>query len=208
MCQITEGKCNDKFKVETAPLLKLFVTSTGIVNGFHNVPIDWIAVRSSDDLSPDLPWAAIFENYDRNEAAWACAKARVAEFFTEAEAKTLVEYLQRTDPEGAPSMEPVELPVPRWLAPTEEWIAGTDIGFTFPLSDRADYGLPFRVKGYCRFNGRLLIREEKSGFVVYMDEVPVSTPFANRGAGETWMSHLLANSTKTKKDACQGVPNS
>jgi hypothetical protein len=47
------------------------------------------------------------------------------------------------------------------------------------------------VEGYCRFNGRLLIREEKSGFVVYMGEVPVSNPFADRGAGETWMSHFL-----------------
>jgi hypothetical protein len=120
--QITKGKRNmTKFReVETAAqrdMPKLFyVNSTGIVNGFHNVEIDWIAVRSSDDFNADLPWEAIFENYDRDDAGWEGAKARVVEFFTEAEAKTLVEYLQRTDPEGAPSMEPVKLPVPGWLA--------------------------------------------------------------------------------------------
>ena len=32
------------------------------------------------------------------------------------QAKALVEYLERTDPEGAPIMEPVKLPVPAWLA--------------------------------------------------------------------------------------------
>jgi hypothetical protein len=91
-------------------------------------------------------------------------------------------------------MEPVKLPVPGWLLCTEEWIGAIGAGngdFSFPLSDRDDYDLPFRVDGYCCLIGRLLIREEKSGgFVVYKDETPISTPFADCSAAKAWMSHL------------------
>jgi hypothetical protein len=187
----------DETEVESTPLAdvpKLFyVRSTGIVNGFHNVPIDWFAVRSADDLNPDPPWVAIIEGYEPGGPGYWREKAAVAEMFSEGEARILVDYLQRTDPEGAPIMEPVKLPVPGWLLCTEEWIgAAANAGFSFPLSDRNDYGLPFRVDGYCRLTGRLLIREEKSGgFVVYMDEVPISTPFADCSAAKAWMSYLL-----------------
>ena len=185
-------------EVESTPrgdVPKLFyVGSTGVVNGFHHVPIDWFAVRSSDDLNSDLPWAAMIEGYEpgSRETEYLRVKDRVAEMFSEAEAKILVDYLKRTDPEGAPIMEPVKLPVPDWLVPTEEWIAATDAGLSFPLSDRDDCGLPFRVDGYCRLTGRLLIREEKNGgFIVYKEETPISTPFVDREEAEEWMSHLL-----------------
>ena len=79
-----------------------------------------------------------------------------------------------------------------WMHHTEEWIASTDAGLSFPLTDRDDCGLPFRVDGYCRLTGRLLIREEKNGgFIVYKDETPISTPFVDREEAEEWMSHLL-----------------
>ena len=69
-----------------ADVPKLFtVRSTGIVNGFHDVPIDWLALRSFDDLSPDLPWEAIIKGYDAADPA-KYAMAWVAETFTEAEA--------------------------------------------------------------------------------------------------------------------------
>jgi hypothetical protein len=174
-----------------ADVPKLFeVTSTGIVNGFHNVPIDWFAVRSSDDL--DLPWAAMIEDCEPAESRYGSVKAALAEMFTEEEAKILVDYLARTDPDGAPIMEPVEMPVFGWIMSTEEWICAGNNGFSFPLADRDDYGLPFQVKGYCHPNGRLLIREVKSGeFVVYKDEMPISTPFGDCLAAEAWISHLL-----------------
>jgi hypothetical protein len=173
-----------------APKL-FYVTSTGIVNGFHNVPIDWFAVRSSGDRDPNLPWAAMIEGYKPGlgETKYWSAKEGVAEMFTEAEAKVLVEYLRNTDPEGAAFMEPIDLPV-HSLCSTEEWVGATDGRIIFLLSDR--HGLPFPVRGYCRLSGRLLIREEKSGgFVVYKDEVPISTPFADCPAAEAWISHLL-----------------
>ena len=175
-----------------ADVPKLFtVRSTGIVNGFHDVPIDWLALRSFDDLSPDLPWEAIIKGYDAADPA-KYAMAWVAETFTEAEAKALVEYLERTDPEGGPIMEPVNLPVPAWLVSTEEWVGAGCNGFIFPLSDRKDHGLPFQVSGYCRLEDRILIREEKSGgFVLYRDGTPISTPFADRAAAEAWKGHLL-----------------
>jgi hypothetical protein len=47
-------------------------------------------------------------------------------------------------------MEPVKMPVPAWLIPTEEWIGAGCGGITFPISDQQDHGLPFTVKGYCR----------------------------------------------------------
>jgi hypothetical protein len=169
-----------------------YVSSTGIVNGFHDVPIDWIALRSPDDLSLDLPWAAIIKGYDAANPATRRPMHRVAEMFTEPEARGLVEYLERTNPEGAPIMEPVELPVPTWLVSTEEWVGACDNRFIFRLSDQKDYGLPFQVGGYCRLAARILIREEKSaGFVVYSDGTPISTPFADRGAAEAWKGHLL-----------------
>lgn len=194
-----ENQMQNVTKVEPRPQAdapKLFyVTSAGTVNGFRNVPIDWFAVRSSDDLIPDPPWAALIKGYEPglSEAEYGRVKERLAEMFTEVEANILVDYLKRTDPEGAPIMEPVELPVRSRLMSTEEWIGvATNPGFSFPLSDRNDYGLPFRVNGYCRLTGRLLIREEKSGeFVVYKDKMPISTPFADRNAAEAWISRLL-----------------
>jgi hypothetical protein len=112
--------------------------------------------------------------------------------FSEGEAKMLVDYLERTGgPEGAPIIKPVKWPVPAGLTCLEEWIAAGNGGFSFPLSDRDDYDLPFRVDGYCCLIG-LLIREEKSGgFVVYKDERPISRPFADRCEAEAWKSQLL-----------------
>jgi hypothetical protein len=175
-----------------ADVPKLFyVTSTGIVNGYHNVPIDWFAVRGFDELGPDLPWAAIIESYDPNDPYHWRTKDRVAEMFTEDEAEALVQYLERTDPDGAPFVEPVKLPIP-WSMPTEEWAAVTDNRIIFPLDPDNGYSLSFPVKGYCRIAGRPLMREKNSGaFVVYMDGTPVSTPFADREKAEEWMSHLL-----------------
>jgi hypothetical protein len=155
-----------------ADVPKLFtVWSTGIANGFH-MPIEWIAFRQFYHLSPDLPWAAIIEGYDAaNPPKY--AMSGVAEMFTEAEAKVLVEYLERTDPEGAPIMEPVELPVPSSLISAEAWVGAGLKGFIFLLSDQKyynqkDYGLPFQVGGFCRLKRKILIHEEKSGggFVV------------------------------------------
>jgi hypothetical protein len=119
--------------------------------------------------------------------------AWVAETFTEAEAKALVEYLERTDPEGAPIMEPVKLPVPAWLVSTESWVGAGLNGFIFSLTDQKDHGLPFQVWGYCRLEGsRILIHEgKKDGFVVYRDGTPISTPFSDRAAAEAWKGHLL-----------------
>jgi hypothetical protein len=46
-----------------------YVTSTGIVNGYHDVPIDWYAVRGFDKLGADLPLPAIIKDYDPNGRA-------------------------------------------------------------------------------------------------------------------------------------------
>jgi hypothetical protein len=69
---------------------KLFyVNSTGIVNGRRDVPIDWFAVRGFDDLDPGLPWAAMIDGY-KPGLDYPLVKDRVAELFTEAEARMLV----------------------------------------------------------------------------------------------------------------------
>jgi hypothetical protein len=179
-----------------ADVPKLFsVWTTGIVNGFH-LPIEWIAFRHYYDVSPNMPWAAIIEGYDAaNPPLY--AMSGVAEKFTEAEASALVEYLKRTDPEGAPITEPVELPISCSFVSAESWVGAGCKGFIFSLSkqkhyNQEDYGLPFEVGGFCRLKRKILIREEKSGgFVVYMDGTSISTPFADLAAAEAWKVHML-----------------
>ena len=202
-------------EVESTPLAdvpkRFSVGSMATVNGFHDVPIDWFAVRSDDELNPDLPWAAMIEGYEPGFGAtkygYGRVKMAVVEMFSEEEAKMLVDYLERTGgPEGAPIMKPVIWPVPAGLTCLEEWIGAGNGGFSFPLSDRDDYDLPFRVDGYCRLIG-LLIREEKSGgFVVYKDEVPISTPFADCSAAKAWMSHLSDEPPRRQGDDIDDIP--
>jgi len=182
-------------KIETNTQAKVpelfYVWSTGIVNGYYNVPIEWFACRSHNGITPDLPWSALIEGYDP-KADKDYPKNAVAEMFTEFEAKALVDYLERTDPEGAPIMGAVKLPVPGWLISMQDWSAMSDGRIIFSLSDNEGYSLPFSVGGYCRLAGRRLIREEKSGeFAVYKDETRITTLFSDRGAAEAWASKLL-----------------
>jgi hypothetical protein len=176
-------------------LPKLFtVTSAGNVNGFHNVKISWFANRDrTEDVWPDLPWTAMISGPDGGYTKYA-----IQEFFTAAEAMALVEYLKRIDPdpEAAPVMELVRLPVDNCLVSFTDWVeTGDDHGMVFPLDSKGDSELPLKVSGYCNLNGRLAVIERDGGFVVGAQRegftVSISRPFSNRGAAEEWMRHVL-----------------
>jgi hypothetical protein len=179
-------------KTTQVDLPKLFtVTSTGIVNGFHDVKVLWFANRPWAGVWPDLPWAAM----TLGEEPSGYTKAAIQEFFTETEARALVEYLKRTDPEGAPMMEMVRLPIGSSM-PILEW-AGDESdghGVVFPLDPKSDSGLPVKVFGYCNFNGRLVVIEDDGAFLVCRRRrgttESISTPFANRAVAEAWMRHV------------------
>jgi hypothetical protein len=141
---------------------------------------------------PDLPWAAMTSG----EEPSGYTKAAIQEFFTEAEAMALVEYLKRTNTEGVPMMEMVRFPVESSM-PILEW-AGDERdghGVVFPLDPKGDSGLPVKVFGYCNFNGRLAVIEDGGAFVVCRRRrgitESISTPFSNRAAAEAWMRHVF-----------------
>jgi hypothetical protein len=175
-------------------LPKLFtVTSTAIVHGFHDVKVLWFANRPWAGAWPDLPWAAMISG----EEPSGYAKGAIQEFFTEAEAMALVEYLKRTDPEGVPMMEMVRFPVGSSMMPILEW-AGDESdghGMVFPLDPKGDSGLPVKVFVYCNFNGGLAVIEDDGAFVVCRRRrgitESISTPFSNRAAAEAWMRYVL-----------------
>jgi hypothetical protein len=180
-------------KTTQVDLPKLFrVTSTAIVNGFHDVKVLWFANRPWAGVWPDLPWAGM----TLGEEPSGYTKAAIQELFTETEAVALVEYLKRTDPEGMPMMEMVRLPIESSM-PILEW-AGDESdghGVVFPLDPKSDSGLPVKVFGYCNFNGRLVVIEDDGGFLVCRRRrgttESISTPFANRAVAEAWMRHVL-----------------
>jgi hypothetical protein len=172
--------------VVQADQLKLFyVRSTENVYGFYDVPVTWFADRCTDRV--EMPWATLIENYNPHAKGFDYTQASVLEMFTEAEAEAVVDHLRKTgDGAGAPTIEPVQLPVRRLLPLSENAFDG-DV--TFPLSNT---GLPFPVRGYCKLIDRLLIRKEKNGgFVIYWNERPISRPFADRAAAEAWQKHVL-----------------
>jgi hypothetical protein len=165
---------------------KLFyVISTESVNGFDHVPVTWFADRCMDGV--EMPWPTLIENYSPQPTGLGYTQAALREMFTEPEAEAVVEHLRKTgDGAGAPTLEPVQLPV-RSLLPLSENAFDGDV--TFPLSNT---GFPFPVRGYCKLIDRLLIRKEKNGgFVIYWNERPISRPFADRAAAEAWQKRVL-----------------
>jgi hypothetical protein len=164
-----------------------YVRSSESVNGFDHVPVTWFVDRCMDGV--DMPWPTLIENYNPQPTGFGYTQAALREMFTEAEAEAVVEHLRKTgDDASAPTMEPVQLPVPNCLLPRAIPIDDR-AEVTFPLPDT---GLPFPVRGHCKLIDRLLIREEKiGGFVIYRNERPISRPFADRAAAEAWQRHVL-----------------
>ena len=145
---------------------KLFyVSSTETVNGFYDVPVMWFADRCTDGV--EMPWAMLIKDYNPHAVGLGYTQDAVREMLTETEAEAVVEHLRKIgDGAGAPTMEPVQLPVENCLVPLSDDCFDVDV--TFPLPDT---GLPLAVRGHCRLNGHLLIREEKIGnFVIYWGE--------------------------------------
>jgi hypothetical protein len=156
---------------------------------YQSVPVSWFVNRDFDEaMWLGIPWTSFIADVPKETGCYGYTKSAVFELFTESEAKMLVEYLKRIAPDDVPTVTPFDLPVRRPMIPLTE--NGCDV--VFPLFEREDYSLPFRVSGFSCVTQGLFVREEKSDrFVVYKDGMPISTPFADRGAAAAWKDHLL-----------------
>jgi hypothetical protein len=174
-----------------ADMPKLFtVRSVANVDGYQSVQVDWFVNRDFGYKATWLgvPWTAFIADVPEETGSYGYTQSAIEELFTEDEAKMLVEYLKKIVPDDVPTVTPFKLPVRRpWIPLTQE-----DCGMAFPLFEREDYSLSFRVSGFSRLTQGLFLRKEKSGrFVVYKDGMPITTPFADRGAAAAWKDHLL-----------------
>jgi hypothetical protein len=173
-----------------ADMPKLFTVSTvATVDGYQSVPVNWFVNRDFDEaMWLGIPWTSFIADVPKETGCYGYTKSAVFELFTEGEAKMLVEYLKKIAPDDVPTVTPFDLPVRRPMIPLAE--NGCDV--VFPLFEREDYSLPFRVSGFCCVTQGLFLRKEKSGrFVVYKNGMPISTSFVDRAAAVAWKDHLL-----------------
>lgn len=127
--------------------MKLYKVTTMVskYHGCKNVQFIWFRC---DHGSPKRLYAELIQKYDPEDYLAYYVEDHIEELFTEGEARSLKEYLDREHGhEGTTTISEMELPIPNNLAGVGAMAVGGGDDF-YVLSEDPEYYLPFRVWGY------------------------------------------------------------
>jgi len=123
------------------------------LHGHRDVCLDWFVV---DRARPIAPYAELIAGYDEpSDHDYTYPKGAVDELFSAAEARALIEYLDKhLGTESTQSMKQAGIPIDRNTCGLGAIPVGGPQGFLM-LSERNEWPLPFKVWGYYDLRGHV-----------------------------------------------------